>query len=149
MTQVGFYHLTRMPLERALPKLLEKTLAAGKRAVVMAGSTERVAVLDVALWTYDPNSWLPHGTARDGQAERQPVWLTTLDENPNGSAYLFLADGATSGRLADYERCFDLFDGRDEAAVAAARGRWTACKAAGHEVAYWKQTAEGGWEKGG
>lgn len=149
MTAIAFYHLQRSPLEKALPKLLEKTLEAGKRAVVMAGSVERVAALNTLLWVYDQGSWLPHGDAGDGNAEDQPVWLTTGDENPNGAAFLFLTDGATSARIGDYERCFDMFDGNDPAAVEAARERWTAFKEAGHELAYWQQTDRGGWEKKG
>lgn len=146
-TEVNFYHLTRSSLEEALPRLLVKTLQAGERAVVMLGSPERVDVLNTHLWTYDPNSFLPHGTARDGDAERQPIWLTHLDENPNGASFLFVADHARSQRLDDYRRCFELFDGRDEQAVDEARTRWKAYKAAGHTLVYWQQTPAGGWEK--
>ena len=60
VTEIGFYHLTCTPLERALPKLLEKVLASGARAVVRAGSDERVEFLNGALWTYQPASFLPH-----------------------------------------------------------------------------------------
>lgn len=147
MTAVAFYHLKHWPLEQALPKLLDKTLAAGKRAVVIASSAERVEALNGLLWTWDPASWLPHGSAKDGNPEVQPIWLTASDENPNGASFLFLTDGASSQRVAEFERCFDLFDGNDEAAVAAARRRWTACKAAGHDLTYWLQTESGGWEK--
>ena len=72
-------------------------------------------------------------------------WLTHLDENPNGAAFLFVADRARSDKMGDYKRCFELFDGRDETAVADTRERWTAYKAAGHTVVYWQQTASGGW----
>jgi DNA polymerase-3 subunit chi len=147
MTAVAFYHLKHWPLEQALPRLLEKTLAAGKRAVVIASSAERVEALDGLLWTWDPASWLPHGSARDGDPEDQPIWLTDLDENPNGASFLFLTDGASSARVAEFERCFDLFDGNDESSIALARRRWTACKEAGHELTYWQQTETGGWEK--
>ena len=140
MTDIAFYHLQKWPLEKALPKLLEKTLDAGKRAVVMAGSAERLQALNTLLWTYDRDSWLPHGTAREGNAEDQPVWLTTDDENPNGAA---------SVRVAGYERCFELFDGNDSQAVDAARGRWQAYKDAGHALTYWQQTVRGGWEEKG
>ena len=147
MTEVGFYHLTRTPLERALPKLLERVLANGMRAVVMAGSVERVAALDTALWTYEQLSFLPHGSARDGEAELQPIWLTTEDENPNGSRVLVLTDGAASEHVGDYTRCLDMFDGRDPDAVQAARARWKLFKDAGHALAYWQQNEGGGWEK--
>jgi DNA polymerase-3 subunit chi len=149
MAQIGFYHLTKSSLEGALPRLLAKTLEGGERALVLLGSPERVEAINTHLWTYDPNGFLPHGAQRDGEAERQPIWLTHLDENPNGATFLFVADRAQSDRVGDYKRCFELFDGRDEEAVAEARRRWKAYKEQGHTLVYWKQTEGGGWEKEG
>ncbi|MCW5772291.1 MAG: DNA polymerase III subunit chi [Rhodospirillaceae bacterium] len=146
MTDVNFYHLQRSSLESTLPKLLEKILQAGKRAVVMARSEERVAALNALLWTYDPNSFLPHGSRDDGNAPDQPVWLTAADENPNAATVLVLTDGAETGHLGDYERCLELFDGNDPERVAEARRRWTGYKQQGHAVTYWQQ-AQRGWEK--
>lgn len=147
MAEIGFYHLTRTSLDVALPKLLGRVLATGGRAVVKAASEERVAALDTALWLCPDPEWLPHGTRATGEADLQPIWLTTDDEAPNGARHLFLVEGVTSARLDAFERVFDLFDGRDEDAVAAARTRWTAAKADGHALTYWRQT-ERGWEKG-
>jgi DNA polymerase-3 subunit chi len=147
MAEIGFYHLTRNTLEQALPRLLEKTLQSGKRAVVIVGSAERAETLASLLWTADPDSFLPHGTARDGFPERQPIWLTERDENPNGAQFLFLADRGRTEKLADYERCFELFDGRDEEAVQEARSRWKAYGAAGHTVKYWQQDERGAWQQ--
>jgi DNA polymerase-3 subunit chi len=149
LTEVSFYHLLTRPLEWALPRLLDKVVASGARAVVMAGSGERVEWLNQQLWTYDPDGFLPHGCAADGEAAAQPIWLTEHDENPNGATFLLLTDGAASDRVASYQRCFELFDGNDEAAVTAARQRWSQFKAAGHGVTYWKQNERGGWDKGG
>lgn len=146
MTDIGFYHLERSPLERALPKLLEKVLDAGKRAVVVAGSEERVEALNAVLWTYDQGSFLPHGSARDGNAAEQPIWLTAGDDNPGEAEILVLTDGAVSESVGGYERCLEMFDGKDEEAVAAARSRLKSYTEAGHSVTYWRQT-ERGWEK--
>jgi DNA polymerase-3 subunit chi len=148
VAEVGFYHLRTTPLERALPSVLERGLAGGHRIVVIAASTERVDHLNGLLWTYGDESFLPHGSARDGFAERQPIWLTAADENPNRASMLVLVDGASSTRLGDYARCCDIFDGNDAAAVAAARARWNAAKAAGHTVVYWEQI-DGKWQKRG
>ncbi|MGE0736818.1 MAG: DNA polymerase III subunit chi [Alphaproteobacteria bacterium] len=147
MTDIGFYHLQKSPLEAALPKLLEKVLQAGKRAVVMAGSEERIEALNNLLWVYDDRGFLPHGSRKDGFAEQQPVWLTVDDENPNGAQILVLTDGARSTRVGQYERCLDMFDGNDETALEAARARWSEYKGAGHAVTYWQQNDRGGWEK--
>ena len=146
MTEVGFYHLTRATPEQALPALLGKTLAAGERAVVLCGSEDRVAALDKALWIAPSPDWLPHGTARTGHAALQPIWITAAPGCPNGARFLFLLDGIEAP-LDPWLRVFDLFDGGDEAALVAARRRWTAAKAAGHAPSYWKQ-AEKGWVKG-
>jgi len=147
MTEIGFYHLQRSSLEQALPKLLEKVLEAGKRAVVVARSDERIEQLNGVLWTYRPDSFVPHGSARDGNAEKQPVWLATEPENPNDAGVLILTDGATADDFNGFERCLEMFDGNDDEAVAAARQRWSAYRSAGHEVVYYQQTEGGGWEK--
>ncbi len=139
---VGFYHLTRTGPADALPALLGRTLAVRKRAVVQC-APERVAALDAALWLCTDPDWLPH--AASGNASVQPIWITAADEAPNGGSFLFLLDGV-SATLSRYERVFDLFDGKNEAAVAAARTRWREAKAAGHSLTYWQQGAKG-WEK--
>lgn len=147
MTQIGFYHLLALPLDKALPKLLEKALAAGLKVVVLAGSAERVEHLNGLLWTYSDESWLPHGSVRDGEAAMQPIWLTDRDENPNAAGVLVLCDGIMPARVADYARCLDLFDGNDPEAVQAARERWKTWKAEGHELVYYQQNLNGGWEE--
>ena len=147
MTQVSFYHLQLWPLERALPKLLEKTLEAGKRARVMVSSKPRAEQLNDLLWTYEQGAWLPHGTEKDGQPEDQPVWLSPDEGNPNGATFLFLTDGAASPNVGEYERCFELFDGNDSAQVSTARERWKAYKEAGYGLKYLQQTENGGWQE--
>lgn len=147
MTEVSFYHLQRAPLERALPRLLERVLQSGMRAVVLAGSPERVEQLDTLLWTYDPGSFLAHGSANDEFEGDQPVFLTTDEENPNGATVLVLLDGVDAEFTGDFERCLDMFDGNDPGAVEAARARWRAAQAAGDAVKYWKQDDAGHWEQ--
>jgi DNA polymerase-3 subunit chi len=147
MTDIDFYHLTRTPLERALPKLLEKVVGSGKRAVVRAGSTERIQFLNAALWTYDPASFLPHGTAREGEGADQPIWLTEQTDRPNDAQILILTDNAAADDVDEFERCLEMFDGRDQEAVESARSRWRGYAEAGHKLTYWQQTERGGWEK--
>jgi len=147
VTEIRFYHLQRKTLEDALPQILEKVLERSWRAVIMAASEERVEALNQHLWTYRDHSFLPHGSARDGDAEHQPIWLTVEDENPNASNVLILTDGAVSERVTEFLLVCELFDGNDPDAVLAARQRWKSYKAAGHELTYWQQTERGGWEK--
>lgn len=148
MAEVLFYHLQRQPLEEVLPLLLERTLARGWRAVVVAGSPERVEALNTLLWTWRDESFLPHGSAADGAPERQPIYLTCVEEAPNRAEVLFLVDGAAASDLSSFLRCVDLFDGNDPAALEAARQRYRAARAAGHDVTYWRQEPDGRWVRG-
>ena len=146
-TEVLFYHLERHALERVLPTLLERTLERGWRAVVQVGTPERLEAIDMHLWTYRDDSFLPHGTRKDGPADLQPVLLTTEEANENGAAIRFLVDGATLSQFSGYLRVVVIFDGADRPAVEAARGQWKAARGEGCAVTYWQQTESGRWEK--
>lgn len=148
MTEVRFYHLTTTSLEAALPKLLEKSLERGWRALVLAGSPERVERLAEHLWTYEERGFLPHGTERDGHPEHQPVWLSDKDGNVNGADVLFLVDGGVTAQPEAFTLVAEVFDGGDPEAVQAARRRWKGYKEAGHALTYWKQDGRGLWQKG-
>jgi DNA polymerase-3 subunit chi len=144
MAEIGFYHLTRSTLIQALPQLLSRTLATGQRALLLVPDPIQLDALNEALWTQP--AWLPHGSATDGDADLQPIWLSIEPEPLNGARYLFMVEGARTDRLSDFERVFDLFNGNDSNAVAAARIRWKVAKDAGHTLTYWQQT-ESGWQK--
>ena len=147
MTEMLFYHLERQSLEQALPQLLEASLKRGWRVVVQTDSDERVKALNAHLWTYREDSFLPHGCATDGEAARQPIWLTSETETPNQAQVLFLVDGAVRTDIAEFERCVHIFDGGDATAVTAARTHWQQAKEKGLTTTYYRQTPQGKWEK--
>jgi len=147
MAEVLFYHLERQPLENALPGLLQRSLDRGWRVVVQVGSDERLETLNGHLWSFDETSFLPHGSAADGHAEAQPVWLTTGAENPNGANVRFLVDGAESSDFSGYDRVVFMFDGTDKEAVEKAREVWKRARGEGHDATYWRQDERGRWAK--
>ena len=147
MTEVLFYHLERQPLENALPGLLQRSLDRGWRVVVQVGSDERLETLNGHLWSFDETSFLPHGSAADGHAEAQPVWLTTGAENPNGANVRFLVDAAESSDFSGYDRVVFMFDGADGEAVERAREAWKRAREEGHDATYWRQDDRGRWKK--
>jgi len=145
--EIWFYHLERAGIEAILPPLLEKTLERGWRALVRTTSKERMAALDDGLWSGKDDSFLPHGRADHADAQLQPVLISDTTDTANKPDALFLIDGAEWGEIAAFSRVILLFDGRDEAALAAARERWGNYKAKGFSVAYWQQGADGRWER--
>lgn len=148
MTEILFYHLEPIPLEKVLPQLLEKSLERGWNAVVEAASPERLESLDAALWTYRDDSFLPHAIAGgDTEANAEiPILLTCENANPNGAQIRLFVDGAVPADPLEYERVAYIFNGHDPDAVNAARAAWAALKT-NHTLTYWQQDATGRWQK--
>ncbi|WP_025300826.1 DNA polymerase III subunit chi [Candidatus Endolissoclinum faulkneri] len=147
MTEIVFYHLTSVTVNKALSRLLGKTLAAGERAVVLLASPQKVQALDYHLWVYDEKSWLPHGAQQYDKANLQPIWLTHRNENPNGARFLFLVERQKAFEFTSFKRVFDLFDGDNYNSIAAARVRWKLARDAGHALTCWRQKNGGSWAK--
>jgi DNA polymerase-3 subunit chi len=148
VSDVRFHHLERRRVDQALPGLLELAAQEGRRVVVRASSDEMVAALNERLWTYDDASFLPHGAAGDGDPMTQPIFLTSEADNPNAATMLVRLSGAEASDADDaFELVVLMFDGRDEAALAQARGEWRRLKDQERAISYWRETDEGGWEK--
>lgn len=147
MTEIRFYHLQKQTLDQALPLILEKALEKGHRAIIKCADQNTISDLDKALWSYKETGFLPHGTAKDGAAESQPIYITCDDENPNNADLLILAGGAQSDELSNYKLCCDMFDGNNENELSAARNRWKSLIDTEHSTTYWQQTDTGGWDK--
>ena len=149
MTRVDFYHLQKGNIEDALPKLLEKAYSTGKKILVKIGNEERVEFINTHLWAYDEQSFLPHGSKKDGNANMQPIWLTSQDDNPNDATILFLTDGAKIAfdKLSSFERILNIFDGNNQDALAWSREFWKDIKSQEMECFYWQQDDKGSWHQ--
>jgi len=149
MERIDFYHLQKSSLEEALPRLVLKAYETGKKVKIKVGNDLRVDFLNSALWTFDDESFLPHGTKKDGFADLQPVFLSADDEIPNSASFLFLVDGATIDfeQTEAFERIFYVFDGQDEAELQKARLAWKAVTKSNIERHYWQQNVLGKWEE--
>ena len=153
MTEVWFYHLERQSLEQVLPVLLDRAMQRKWRAVVQARDPERVAALDDLLWTWSDEAFLAHGTARDGDPDLQPIWLTADVDDPIGADMRIFIDGASPDDIlvdpaaAPKQRAVVMFDGRDPQALDVARGQFRSLKEKGHTLSYWRQSPAGRWEQ--
>ncbi|MGZ9108419.1 MAG: DNA polymerase III subunit chi [Micavibrio sp.] len=146
MTEIRFYHLNTRTLDQALPEIVQKAFAAGHKILVRAVSDSEVERFNALLWTFRPDSFIPHGSKKDGHGDQQPVWLTAGNDNPNNANVLITTGGLAADSFDGFTLACDIFDGRDESNVLAARDRWKTYKEAGHNLTYWQQT-EKGWEQ--
>lgn len=149
MTRIDFYHLQRQSLEEVLPKLLLKAYSLGKKIKVKIGIDEKLEYLNSLLWTFNDESFLPHGSKKDGFASQQPIWLSVDDNNPNDAEFLFLIYGAKEdlNEIKSYERVFNIFDGNSETDVENARDFWKKCREQGFDLNYWQQDDKGSWKQ--
>ena len=149
MSRIDFYHLQKGNLEETLPKLLEKAYATGKKILVKVGNENRVEFINTHLWTYEEQSFLPHGTKKDGNAQMQPIWLTSQEDNPNKAEIIFLVDNAQidMNTALSFERVLNIFDGNNQEALAWSREFWKEMKTKDAECFYWQQDDNGTWQK--
>lgn len=152
MLEIAFYHLNRKTAAQTLPGLLERSRARGWRAIVQATSEACLARLDEDLWSYRPESFLPHGTKADSAPQTQPIYLTCGADNPNDADVRFFVEGARlapalAGAGAPRQRAALLFDGRDEAELADARAQWKELRDLGYSLVYHQQSEGGAWEE--
>lgn len=147
MTQVLFYHLTETGLDDALPVLVEECVERSWRVAIQTSDDQQRDALDAHLWSYRRDAFLPHGKDGDDPTD-QSVFLTDGHANPNSATVRFLVDGAAlPGDTGSYDRLMVMFDGNETEAVQTARAQWKSLKSDGHDLAYYKQTADGRWEK--
>ena len=145
-----FYHLQRTSLEQAVGPLLEKCLERGWRVLAVSEDASRRAALDEALWTYDDQSFLPHGQSEaDGlEPGAQPILISGQTDNQNDAAVALLMDGAELPVEAEFERCVVMFDDGDAATRQKARDQFKAAKDAGLSARYFQQSGRG-WKEAG
>ena len=145
--QVDFYHLTS-PLDRVLPRIAERVVATGGRLLIVAEPEEQRVALDRLLWSYTPESFLPHAQAGSNDDAAQPILIA--DDIPetapaNAARNVAIVDGRWRDLTLSFDRAFHIFD--DEA-IREARLAWKAlADRDGVERRYWKQNESGRWEQ--
>lgn len=143
--QVDFYHLTRSPLDRVLPRIAERIVGDGGRLLVVVRDAAQAAAIDKLFWSYSPDSFLPHAVAGAGEDAAQPVLIATGVAPSNAARHVALVDGEWRDEALGFDRAFHFFD---EGAIGEARAAWKAlADREGVERRYWKQLETGGWER--
>lgn len=142
--QVDFYHLTVRPLERVLPRIAERLVGDGQRLLIVAEEAAQRDALDRLLWSYAPESFLPHAEAGGEADPDQPILIAAAIQAPNGARNIALADGVWRDEALTFDRVFNFFD-NDR--IDGARAAWRAlADRPDINRRYWKQT-DSGWEQ--
>ncbi|PCJ95564.1 MAG: DNA polymerase III subunit chi [Hyphomicrobiales bacterium] len=148
MAEILFYHLQSQPLDEVLPGLLERSLERSWKVIIKSGSPQYLDELDALLWTYQEESFLPHGIADGSENDaKQPILLLLEDSAATSADVLFLVHGAAMPDDLPYQRVVLIFDGQEELALQNARMQWKSLRDSEHDITYWRQNEAGRWEK--
>jgi DNA polymerase-3 subunit chi len=142
--KVDFYHLTRSPLDRVLPRIAARLHDGGERLLLVSEDADQRRNLDMLLWTYAPDSFLPHAQAGAGEDSLQAVLIASDVVATNTARNIAIVDGRWREEALTFDRAFHFF-GEDH--IAAARAAWKGlADRDGVERRYWRQS-DNGWEQ--
>jgi len=147
MTEIRFYHMEKTTLDQALPAITYKAWQAGNRVMIKVPDKKEAKRLGDLLWTFNPSVFLPNGVDGDSYPEKQPVWVTAGNDNPNQANVLILTHGCTYDDMGGFSLCCEILDGRLPDHIMAARVRRQNYKENGYDLTYWQQENNGQWHK--
>jgi DNA polymerase-3 subunit chi len=92
-------------------RVVRKARAAGKTVLVYTRDPDRLARVDLALWTFSALDFLPHVYADSPLAAATPVWLTLSAGSCGRDLLVLLEDDPVpgfEGWFAGFERIIDI-----------------------------------------
>lgn len=145
---IDFYLLPDGGITKLAGQLVEKSNAAGKKAVIYCDAAQAEAQ-STHLWCMHDLSFYAHGTDDEEGAEFATIWLSTKsDKNQIQAEYAICTSWQNLPDPNNFERLFFVFEGTDEAAMTAARDKWrTWSDAYQGKCRYFAKTEQGGWQQ--
>ena len=143
MTEVQFHFNVADRLVYAC-RLLRKAVRSGTRVAVTAPPAT-LTRLDRALWTFDPQEFLPHLLVRAGEPvpprlRRTPVWLVErADLAAQHTVLVYLGEQPAEG-FESFSRLIEIVS-TDPAEREAARLRWKHYAGRGYAIAKFEAAA--------
>ena len=141
LSEVYFYHVTKQTVESALPLLLTKAVEAGWSMFIRGKEDINLKSFDDAIWSAQPDSFLPHAVLGSQNDDKCSILLGTEDHDSSRLDFLVSVNGASISavEVAEYKRCALLFDAKDVEEMTSAREQWVEFTNAGIPAKYWSQ----------
>lgn len=147
MAEIRFYHLQSQSIDVALPKLAELVLKSGNKGLIKVADKNMANQLDKALWTYSPESFLPHDIEGSKYPTDQDLFITTQDENPAAAKMALFVNCEKLEDLSPFDRVLYMFEGKLDEIISTARVDYKNYKDQGHQMSYWQQSDQGRWDQ--
>jgi len=134
MTEVIFVEVTTSRMEIRACEIAEENHARGSRLQIIALDQEQAERLDDLLWTFKPDSFVPHGLwAGSPDEPDQPVVITTRKEQVPGMDSLLMMGYCEVDLVSRFSHVVHLVvDNEDR--LDSSRRYWTLLKDAGFSL---------------
>ena len=134
MTRVGFYVVQNSDAGARLAiaaRLTEKAFGQGLRVYINADSEAQARQLDELLWSFRPDSFLPHGVTGEEHAEK--IAIGWGQEPANHDELLINLQLTIPPFFSRFHRVAEVVT-QDPASLAALRASWTFYKERGYQL---------------
>jgi DNA polymerase-3 subunit chi len=139
MTEVIFVEVTASRMEMRTCEIAERTYAQGISLQIIAANQEQAARLDELLWSFRPDSFVPHGLYQGDQNEpSQPVAITHVTERVSGIEGLIMMDYCPVDLVKQFSQAIHLVVVDNPERLEASRRYWTQLKDAGFTMKHQK-----------
>lgn len=143
MTRIDFYQLDgREPKLEFACRLIEGIYRRGHRVYVHTDGIETCRALDLMLWGFKPESFVPHGARRGGAAPESPVELGCDGDCEGHHEVLVNLSGEVPDFFSRFARVGEVVPFEPEAR-AAARRSYQFYQERGYQLEYHKMSAPG------
>ena len=140
MTEVDFVEVTASRLEMRACEIAERTYAQGISLQIIAANREQAARLDELLWSFRPDSFVPHGLFEGGKrVPSQPVVITDTHVKAPGVESLLMTDYCPIELVAEFSQAIHLVVVDNQERLQSSRDYWTQLRDAGFTLRHQKQ----------
>ncbi len=122
-TKIIFVDTRDYGKDKTLALSVEKFYNMGEKVLILTDSQERGEQLDDLLWTFKQQSFIPHTYAED-VVQDEPVVITILERNLNGSDVLVLDVPASEDFISQFEWVVDFVDRSSDETLQESRRRF-------------------------
>ena len=135
MTEVTFVEVTASRMEMRACEIAEENYARGRRVQILAVDREQAARMDDLLWTFKPESFIPHGLwARSPDQPEQPVVITTEKDAVEGMDSLLMMGYSEVDLVSRFPHAVHLVVADNHERLDSSRRYWTLLKDAGFSL---------------
>jgi DNA polymerase-3 subunit chi len=140
MTEILFVETTARRMEVQACEIAERNYLQGDKLQIIAENQEQAKRLDDLLWTFKPDSFVPHGIGTGSADESdQPVVIITEKERLGKINALLMMDYVEAELVSQFSRAVHLIVVDDPERLERSRGYWTELKEAGFTLRHQKQ----------